>query len=248
LADLRRRVIVTLNGDARLEMPPAGAIVVADDLFPSQLMAFSDAGISGVATARGGTTSHVAIIAAGMGLPMLVSLGEDLGLVVDGTPLVIDSGALLVGPDDATVARLRSAAAERKERRQAAQARAHETALTTDGLRIEVFANLGSVADARAAVAEGAEGCGLLRTEFLFLDRAAPPDEDEQRSTYQAIADALGPRPLIVRTLDIGADKPARCPIAAGAGRLARKSVPGVARCAQRGAASHHAADGRRPG
>jgi phosphocarrier protein FPr/phosphocarrier protein len=210
LADLRRRVIVTLNGDARLEMPPAGAIVVADDLFPSQLMAFSDAGISGVATARGGTTSHVAIIAAGMGLPMLVSLGGDLGLVVDGTPLVIDSGALLVGPDDATVARLRSAAAERKERRQAAQVRAHETAVTTDGSRIEVFANLGSVGDARAAVAEGAEGCGLLRTEFLFLDRAAPPDEDEQRSTYQAIADALGPRPLIVRTLDIGADKPAR--------------------------------------
>jgi phosphocarrier protein FPr/phosphocarrier protein len=216
LADLRRRVIAALDGDAKLDMPPAGAIVVADELFPSQLMAFADAGISGIATVQGGTTSHVAIIAAGMGLPMLVSLGDDLGLVVDGTPLVIDGGALLVGPDDATVARVRSAAAERQARRNAAMARAHETAITTDGTRIEVFANLGSVADARAAVAEGAEGCGLLRTEFLFLDRAAPPDGEEQRATYQAIADALGPRPLIVRTLDIGADKPARwLPIAA---------------------------------
>ncbi|MBS0479213.1 MAG: phosphoenolpyruvate--protein phosphotransferase, partial [Proteobacteria bacterium] len=74
---------------------------------------------------------------------------------------------------------------------------------------IEVFVNLGSAADARRAVEEGAEGCGLLRTEFLFLDRATPPDEEEQRAAYQAIADALGGRPLIVRTLDIGADKPA---------------------------------------
>jgi phosphocarrier protein FPr/phosphocarrier protein len=81
--------------------------------------------------------------------------------------------------------------------------------MTADGTRIEVFANLGSVADAEVAVAEGAEGCGLLRTEFLFLDRDLPPDEGEQRAAYQQIADVLGERPLIVRTLDIGADKPA---------------------------------------
>ncbi|MDB5705798.1 MAG: phosphoenolpyruvate-protein phosphotransferase [Sphingomonas bacterium] len=209
LLDLERSVLAALYGEPEVPRPPAGAILVADDLLPSQLMAFSDTGLAGIATGKGGPTSHVAIIAAGLGLPTLVSLGPDLASVADGAMLVIDDGRLLVGPDASTVDRLRGAAAARALRRKAAMARAQETAVTVDGTRIEVFANLGSVADARAAVAEGAEGCGLLRTEFLFLDRAAAPDEAEQRAAYQAVADALGPRPLIVRTLDIGADKPA---------------------------------------
>ena len=209
LIDLERRVLVGLYGAPELPRPPAGAILVADDLLPSQLMALADAGLAGIATGKGGPTSHVAIIAAGLGLPTLVSLGPDLAAVADGTLLVIDDGCLRIAPDAASVDRLRATAATRAVRRKAAVARAQETAVTVDGTRIEVFANLGSVADARLAVAEGAEGCGLLRTEFLFLDRAAPPDAEEQRATYQAIADRLGPRPLIVRTLDIGADKPA---------------------------------------
>jgi phosphoenolpyruvate-protein phosphotransferase len=209
LLDLERRVLAALYGEPEVLRPPAGAILVTDDLLPSQLMAYADTGLAGIATGKGGPTSHVAIIAAGLGLPMLVSLGLDLAAVADETLLVIDGGRLLIAPDAASVDRLRAAAATRAVRRKAAMVRAHETAVTVDGTRIEVFANLGSVADAKAAVAEGAEGCGLLRTEFLFLDRAAAPGEEEQRATYQAIADALGPRPLIVRTLDIGADKPA---------------------------------------
>ena len=209
LLDLERRVLAALYGEPEPPRPPAGAILVADDLLPSQLMVLADAGLAGIAIGRGGPTSHVAIIAAGLGLPMLVSLGAELASVRDDTLLVIDGAQLRVAPDAASVDRLRAAAATRAMRRKAAMVRARETAVTVDGTRIEVFANLGSVADAKVAVAEGAEGCGLLRTEFLFLDRAAAPDEEEQRSTYQAIADALGPRPLIVRTLDIGADKPA---------------------------------------
>jgi phosphocarrier protein FPr/phosphocarrier protein len=209
LLDLERRVLAALYGEPELPRPPAGAILVADDLLPSQLMALADTGLAGIATGKGGPTSHVAIIAAGLGLPMLVSLGPDLVSVADGTLLVIDGDQLRAAPDAASVERLRATAATRAMHRKAAMVRAQETAVTIDGTRIEVFANLGSVADAKTAVAEGAEGCGLLRTEFLFLDRAAAPDEEEQRATYQAIADALGPRPLIVRTLDIGADKPA---------------------------------------
>jgi phosphocarrier protein FPr/phosphocarrier protein len=92
--------------------------------------------------------------------------------------------------------------------RQADEARkAKQPCLTADGVRIEVFANLASVEDAEAAVAAGAEGCGLLRTEFLFVDREAPPSKEEQESTYANIASVLGKRPLIVRTLDVGADK-----------------------------------------
>ncbi|MDB5676089.1 MAG: ptsP, partial [Sphingomonas bacterium] len=216
LLDLERRVLTALYGEPELPGPPAGSILIADDLLPSQLMALADAGLAGIATGKSGPTSHVAIIAAGLGLPMLVSLGPDLAFVEDETLLVIDDGQLRIAPDTASVERLHAAAATRAARRKAAMVRAQETAVTVDGTRIEVFANLGSVADARAAVAEGAEGCGLLRTEFLFLDRAAAPGEEEQRVTYQAIADALGPRPLIVRTLDIGADKPAPyLPIAA---------------------------------
>ncbi|HVI98144.1 MAG TPA: phosphoenolpyruvate--protein phosphotransferase [Sphingomonas sp.] len=210
LRDLERRVLVALRGDAG-EAPALleGAILVADDLFPSQLMAVADAPPAGIALARGGATSHVAIIAAGLGVPMLIGLGPALALVEDGTDLILADGALAIDPPTQVIAATRADAAARTARRQAAQARAHEPAVTADGVRIEVAANLGSAADAEAAVAAGAEGCGLLRTEFLFLDRAAPPGEAEQRTAYQAIADALGPRPLIVRTLDIGADKPA---------------------------------------
>jgi phosphocarrier protein FPr/phosphocarrier protein len=171
LVDLERNVIAALYGDPDLPRPPAGAILIADDLLPSQLMALSGAGLAGIATGKGGPTSHVAIIAAGLGLPMLVSLGPDLVSVTDGTVLVIADGRLVIAPDPASIERLRAAAAVRAVRRQAAMARAHEIAVTADGTRIEVFANLGSAADAKIAVAEGAEGCGLLRTEFLFLVR-----------------------------------------------------------------------------
>ncbi|WP_066807539.1 phosphoenolpyruvate--protein phosphotransferase [Sphingomonas asaccharolytica] len=207
--DLGRRVILAIHGAPDQAPPPPGAILIAEELYPSQLMALGEAGLAGIATARGGTTSHVAIIAAGMGLPMLVSLGGALAQVEPGTELVIEDGALRIAPDTTDVAAVRARVETRRARRQAALAQAEQPAVTIDGVRIDVFVNLGSAADARAAVAEGAEGCGLLRTEFLFLDRATPPDEEEQRTAYQAIADALGERPLIVRTLDIGADKPA---------------------------------------
>jgi len=207
--DLGRRVVLALHGEPDQALPPPGAILIAEELYPSQLMALGEAGLAGIATARGGTTSHVAIIAAGMGVPMLVSLGDALARVELGSELVIENGALRIAPDRAEVAAVRARIETRQAGRQAALAHADQPAVTTDGTRIDVFVNLGSAADARAAVAEGAEGCGLLRTEFLFLDRATPPDEEEQLAAYQAIADALGERPLIVRTLDIGADKPA---------------------------------------
>jgi phosphocarrier protein FPr/phosphocarrier protein len=134
--------------------------------------------------------------------------GAGLAAIEDGAMLILDGPRLTIA-DDAEVAKARKQIAARAERRAAARTRAHEETTTADGTRVEVFANLGSVADAEAAVAEGAEGCGLMRTEFLFLERHLAPGEEEQRSAYQAIADALGNRPLIVRTLDIGADKPA---------------------------------------
>lgn len=211
LRDLERGVLAVLLGLPPTPDVPAGAILLAEELLPSQLMALTGAGLAGIATVGGGATSHVAIIAAGLGLPMLVAVGADVARIDDGTPLVIDGAQalLMINPSDARLAALREEAARTAAFQAVAETHMGAPAVTRDGARIEVFANLGSLADAHAALAAGAEGCGLLRTEFLFLDRPNAPAIEEQRASYQAIADALGARPLIVRTLDIGADKPA---------------------------------------
>lgn len=211
LRDVERQMVAALHGQSLERTVPRGAVLIGREILPSQLMALADAGIAGICCAEGGPTSHAAIIAASMGIPMLTALGAAIERVADGTPLILDAsnGVVTIDPSAAE-----QAAAEADRRRgtalrEEARARSHEPALTRDHVAIHVFANLGSAADAEAAVREGAEGCGLLRTEFLFLDRATPPDEGEQRAAYQAIADALGDRPLIIRTMDIGADKPA---------------------------------------
>ena len=212
LVDLERQVLRALTGeeDDGAILPP-GSILIADELLPSQLMGVDPAAVAGFATARGGPTSHVAILAAAMGIPAMVALGGALLAVKDGAALILDAdgGTLRVAPDAPALEAAQTALAQRQERKAAAKAAAHEACVTKDGVRIEVFANTGSINDALAAVANGAEGSGLLRTEFLFLDRETPPDEDEQARQYQAIASALDGKPLIIRTLDVGGDKAA---------------------------------------
>ena len=211
LRDVERQILGALHGEALERKVPNGAILIAREILPSELMALGDAGIAGICTAEGGPTSHAAIIAASMGIPMLTALGRGIELVADGTPLILDAtdGSVVVAPSAAEQKAAKADQKRREESRAEARTRLAEPAVTRDDRHIEVFANLGSVADAVKAVKEGAEGCGLLRTEFLFLDRPSAPDEAEQRATYQGVADALDGRPLIVRTLDIGADKPA---------------------------------------
>ncbi|MGN7159347.1 phosphoenolpyruvate--protein phosphotransferase [Sphingomonas sp. SAFR-052] len=212
LLDLERQVLGELTGTVAEAMTfPAGTILLADDLLPSQVMAIDPASVIGLAVERGGPTSHVAILAATMGLPALVAIGAPLNDVTDGATLILDadSGVLHVDPDAATLAEARAHADRRIADRDAALARAGEACVTLDGVRIEAFANLGSIEDAKAAMANGAEGSGLLRTEFLFLDRDNAPDAAEQAALYGAIAAELDGRPLIVRLLDIGGDKPA---------------------------------------
>lgn len=211
LVDLERRVLLALKGEAEGPPPlPSGAILLADDLLASQLIALDAGRLAGLCTARGGPTSHVAILAASMNLPALVAAGPGVSAIGEGTPLVLDAdaGLLRVAPPPAELMAAETRLAARKARRVAAQAAARQDGRMADGTRIEVFANLASLAAARAAVEAGAEGCGLLRTEFLFQDRSTPPSEDEQLDSYQAIAEALDGRPLIIRTLDAGGDKP----------------------------------------
>ncbi|PSJ38610.1 phosphoenolpyruvate--protein phosphotransferase [Allosphingosinicella deserti] len=211
LLDLERQVLAIIAGEQAGSLPdmPADAIVLAEGILPSDVMALTGR-IAGLCTVDGGPTSHVAVLAAAAGLPTIVAAGKGLARIREGTRIILDAAAGRIDADPAaealTAAEARIAAAA--ETRQRDEDAAKQECRTADGTRIELFANLASVEEAAAAVAVGAEGCGLLRTEFLFLERDTAPDEDEQLSVYQAIADTLGDRPLIVRTLDVGGDKP----------------------------------------
>jgi phosphoenolpyruvate-protein phosphotransferase len=212
LLDLESQVLLSMGGvaAAAAQALPPDAIVLAEELLPSQLVALDVARLAGIALAGGGATSHVAILAAAMGIPALVAIGPGLRPVAAGTTLLLDAeaGLLHVDPGAERLAATRRELEARAARRAGEREAAQRDCYTADGVRIEVFANLGSLADAQAATRNGAEGCGLLRTEFLFLERETAPSESEQQAEYQRIAQALAGRPLTVRTLDIGGDKP----------------------------------------
>jgi phosphoenolpyruvate-protein phosphotransferase len=212
LIDLGLRVArAALGGAGAPATYSPGAILLADELLPSHLLAPAARMLGGVALARGGATSHVAILAAGLGIPMVVAVGAPLHTIAAGNPVVIDgdAGAVLPRPDAGQHADAESRIARQRAAEAAARAAGDRPTTTRDGVPIGVHANLGSLADADAAMREGAEGSGLLRTEFLFLDRTAPPDLAEQAACYGAMAARLGDRPLTVRLLDVGGDKPA---------------------------------------
>jgi phosphocarrier protein FPr len=206
--DVGRRVVDALIGGTSAAAPTG--IVLAGELTPADAAALDPARVTGIATAHGTATAHAAILARALALPAVVGLGEAILQIPDGMTVLIDgeAGTLLLDPPE-DVQRDAAERRERAERRRTdARTRAHELGATRDGTRIEVFANLGSAAEASKAVELGAEGVGLLRTEFLFLDRPELPDEEEQAETLREIATALDGRPLVVRTLDAGADKP----------------------------------------
>jgi multiphosphoryl transfer protein len=212
LLDVEAHVLLALAGEARpMHFPlPEQAVLLADDLLPSELTALDRRRLAAIALSGGGATSHVAILAAAMEIPMLIGLGPQLLNVAEGATIIVDAdnGTLHQTPSAAAVAQAQTKAAARLARNAALRAAAVAQSHSSDGTRIEVFANLGSTGDALAAVENGAEGCGLLRTEFLFIDRATAPTETEQLAAYQSIADALGGRPLILRMMDVGGDKP----------------------------------------
>ena len=211
LRDVGRRVL-RLLADALEEeptLPETPVILVADDLSPSDTARLDPARVLGICTAAGGPTSHTAIIARSLGIPAIVGAGpavlhqtEDAVCIVDG-----DAGNLYLEPTTSDLDLARKARQDWEARREAERLACYQPAITQDGVRIEVAANIGSAAEAEQAVNAGAEGVGLLRTEFLFLGRDEPPTEEEQFEAYRAMTRALGGLPLIIRTLDIGGDK-----------------------------------------
>jgi phosphoenolpyruvate-protein phosphotransferase/dihydroxyacetone kinase phosphotransfer subunit len=196
-------------GASALAELPGEVIVVADDLVPSETALLDRDKVRGLATAVGGETSHTAILARMLGIPAVVGLGAGILAVPSGTKLALDgeSGVVEVNPAPEVVEQYEAREARLQAVQDEALKTADQPAITRDGRQVEVAANIGDVQSAEEAVRYGAEGVGLLRSEFLYLDRTELPDEEEQFEAYRAIAEVMGQRPLIVRTLDVGGDK-----------------------------------------
>ncbi|WP_224269153.1 phosphoenolpyruvate--protein phosphotransferase [Haloprofundus salinisoli] len=203
LRDIRDRLVRLLVGGERTDLSalPEGSVVFAERLTPSDTAQLDPEVVSGFVTATGGRTSHAAIFARSLALPAVVGVGDDLFAVEEGTDVVVDgdTGDVILDPSEVT----RAAAAESDR----AEVR-HEPVATADGEPVEVAANVGQPAELEGTVEQGADGIGLYRTEFLFLERESPPDEEEQYETYVEALDAFPDGRVVVRTLDVGGDKP----------------------------------------
>jgi len=210
--DVGLRVLSVLTGvDNRHAEYPAESVLIAEDLTPSDTAALDSARVVGFCPVRGGASSHVAILARSLGIPALAGIEPAALDVPNGTVVILDGnkGTLRLNASAADVAEIRLAQERSEQRRKENLVHALEPAVTMDGTRIEVLANINGLQDATQIAALGGEGVGLLRSEFLFMERSNAPSEDEQFETYSAIARAVGPEhPLIIRTLDVGGDKP----------------------------------------
>jgi phosphocarrier protein FPr len=213
IRDVGRRLLRALLGLPELgfEALKVPSIIVAHDLSPSDTAGLDPAMALGFCTAAGGQTSHSAILARTLGIPAVVGLGEAaLQTVTDGQVLALDGGRghLWVEPEPGTLGSLKRERERQRRRREELQQAAARPAATADGLPVRVGANIGDLGSARIAVRQGAQEVGLLRTEFLYLGAAQPPDEEAQLAAYRAIGEALEGRPFIIRSMDLGGDKP----------------------------------------
>jgi phosphocarrier protein FPr len=203
------QVLQSLTGGSARQMTAQG-VLVARDLTPSETAALDLGLVTGVVLAEGSPTSHAAILARARDIPMVVASGPEVLSISEGSVLLLDGGRgeLHVDPAPEVLEDYRRRAVQIAEQRDRQLAMAEQPAASRDGIPVAVAANLGSVSDARAALASGADGAGLVRTEFLFLDRSSAPDVKEQHGVYDAIAEAMAGRRITLRTLDVGGDKP----------------------------------------
>ncbi|MEB3826800.1 phosphoenolpyruvate--protein phosphotransferase [Phormidium sp. CCY1219] len=197
------RLLIDVRGIS-LELPQPG-ILVAPELKPSEVAQLNPEKVRAICTAVGGANNHSAILARSLGIPAVMGIGASLARLTEGTAIALDgeTGQVWVQPQPDRIAQLQDKLAAK-----AATAKLPRQTKTADGRRIGIQANIVGVAGAKAALDMGADGVGLLRTEFLYLDRPHPPSEEEQVDLYQAIAATLEEKPLTIRTLDIGGDKP----------------------------------------
>ncbi|MCC5883150.1 MAG: phosphoenolpyruvate--protein phosphotransferase [Halomonas sp.] len=210
LRDVGRRVLGVLC-EINLPVPPETPyILVTDDIGPSDVARLDTQRVRGLLTARGGATAHSAILARALGIPAVVGAGERVLTLTNGCELILDGerGRVIPAPSAERRAAAEQRLAERQRRETEAWQARFEEARCRDGHRVEVAANLGNPAHTADAVERGAEGIGLLRTEFLFMAHATEPDLETQIADYREALEALDGLPLVARTMDVGGDKP----------------------------------------
>jgi len=211
LRDVGERVLALLTGTERKKREyPANAILITEELTPSDTFSLDRARIKGFCTTRGGATSHVSILARSLGIPSLAGIQPRALEIRNGELVILDASrnTLRVGASMAEINDVLQSQKVVEEKYQVALAHARDPAVTTDGVCVKVVANIDNVLEARRVEQSGGEGVGLLRTEFLFSDRVTAPTEDEQFEIYKSMAMAMKPGwPLVVRTLDVGGDK-----------------------------------------
>lgn len=208
LKDIGQRVLASLCG-VDIARPEGQYVLIKDDLLPSDVASLGE-NVSAIVTAFGGVNSHSAIIARALGIPALVGVGTVALQVAQGETLLVDAqeGYFVASPNEALVQTVLDKQAKLAYENNLAKLNAHEPATTTDGHQMEVVVNLGDVAGVQHAIELGAEGVGLLRTEFVFMKHNAMPNIDAQKADYMRVFEAMGSRPVVVRTLDVGGDKP----------------------------------------
>ncbi|TFF42250.1 phosphoenolpyruvate--protein phosphotransferase [Pseudomonas sp. RIT623] len=210
LRDIGRRVLAQLCGVKDSAEPEQPYVLVMAEVGPSDVARLDPARVAGIVTAQGGATAHSAIVARALGIPAVVGAGAAVLLLDSGTPLLLDGqrGRVVVAPAEAELQRALAERDARERRLQIAWANRHEPARTRDGHAVEVFANIGQSNGIDKVVEQGAEGVGLLRTELIFMAHPQLPDVATQEAEYRQVLDGLDGRPLVVRTLDVGGDKP----------------------------------------
>ncbi|HUC92272.1 MAG TPA: phosphoenolpyruvate--protein phosphotransferase [Paenibacillus sp.] len=209
--DVGNRLLRHLSGNngSRLEDIDKPVIIVADDLSPSDTVQLDKRFVLGFVTRVGGKTSHTAILANSLGIAAVLGLGNSVDRIGHGDRLILDgsTGTCILYPEPATVNRYERQQRQEEEENRALQQYAGKPAVTKDGFRIEVAANIGTPEEAQGLPGKGAEGVGLYRTEFLYMSRSEMPDENTQYEAYKAAVLAMEGRPVVIRTLDIGGDK-----------------------------------------
>ncbi|MBF8745699.1 phosphoenolpyruvate--protein phosphotransferase [Pseudomonas monteilii] len=210
LRDIGRRVLAQLCGVQDQAEPEQPYVLVMAEVGPSDVARLDPARVTGIVTAYGGATAHSAIVARALGIPAVVGAGPEILLLDSDTPLLLDGqrGQVQVAPSADVLERALAERELRERRLQAAWANRHEPAVTRDGHAVEVFANIGDSSIIDKVVEQGAEGIGLLRTELIFMAHSQAPDVATQEAEYRRVLDGLAGRPLVVRTLDVGGDKP----------------------------------------
>ena len=210
--DISERVISILNGtQATPEAMPEPVIILAEDLAPSETVQFDKDKLLALVTQKGSANSHTAILARTMNIPSLVTTDIDVDMKYDGMTAIVDgfAGVIYINPDVETMAKMQEKKAKADEQRALLQELKGKETVTKSGQKVHLYSNIGSIQDIDSVLENDSEGIGLFRSEFLYLGRDTYPSEEEQFEAYKTVLSKMGGKKVIIRTLDIGADKQA---------------------------------------